>query len=127
MLLFHTELCATYRKIILWAKWAVFSEPVTYIWHKLLPIFHVAISHSTELCATYRKIILWAKWAVFAEPVTHIYIYMDVKFAKAITAKKIITTLVRKTLAIWYMKYGMQHEFFFLSTTISCLYLNLNL
>ena len=42
---------------------------------------------------------------------------MDVKFAKAITAKKIITTLVRKTLAIWYMKYGMQHEFFFLSTT----------
>ena len=47
----------------------------------------------------------------------HTHIYMDVKFAKAITAKKIITTLVRKTLAIWYMKYGMQHEFFFLSTT----------
>ena len=42
---------------------------------------------------------------------------MDVKFAKAITAKKKITTLVHKTLAIWYMKYGMQHECFFLSTT----------
>ena len=61
---------------------------------------------------------------------------MDVKFAKTITAKKKkIATLVRKTLAISYMKYGMQHECFFLSTTnimslfkfiiISFLYLNL--